>query len=63
MEREDIKEVVRKWWEIYEDDTLDYKKSLKDHDQEKKEKPSQEALLTAMREAGLVPIRAAPRAA
>ena len=60
MEREDIKEVVRKWWEIYEDDTLDYKKSLKDHDQEK---PSQEALLTAMREAGLVPIRAAPRAA
>lgn len=59
MEREDIKELVRKWWEIYEDETLDYKTSLKDHD----EKSSQDALLTAMCEAGLVPIRPAPRAA
>lgn len=59
MDREDIKELVRKWWEIYEDETLDYKTSLKDHD----EKSSQDALLTAMCEAGLVPIRPAPRAA
>lgn len=24
MEREDIKMLVKKWWEIYEDETLDY---------------------------------------
>jgi len=24
MEREDIKILVKKWWEIYEDETLDY---------------------------------------
>ncbi|KAI4369351.1 hypothetical protein MLD38_017799 [Melastoma candidum] len=26
MDRDDIKELVKKWWEIYEDETLDYKK-------------------------------------
>lgn len=25
MEREDIKMLVKKWWEIYEDPSLDYK--------------------------------------
>ncbi|CAH2057674.1 unnamed protein product [Thlaspi arvense] len=28
MEREDIKMLVNKWWEIYNDDSLDYKKSV-----------------------------------
>ncbi|XP_019418250.1 PREDICTED: galactinol synthase 1 [Lupinus angustifolius] len=28
MQREDIKMLVKKWWEIYNDDSLDYKKSL-----------------------------------
>ncbi|KAF7144784.1 hypothetical protein RHSIM_Rhsim04G0243400 [Rhododendron simsii] len=30
MEREDIKMLVEKWWEIYSDETLDYKNSTKD---------------------------------
>lgn len=25
MEREDIKRLVMKWWEIYDDESLDYK--------------------------------------
>lgn len=25
MDREDIKLLVKKWWEIYEDESLDYK--------------------------------------
>lgn len=25
MDREDIKTLVKKWWEIYEDESLDYK--------------------------------------
>ena len=25
MDREDIKVLVKKWWEIYEDESLDYK--------------------------------------
>lgn len=25
MEREDIKILVKKWWEIYDDESLDYK--------------------------------------
>ncbi|CAL0302373.1 unnamed protein product [Lupinus luteus] len=28
MQREDIKMLVKKWWNIYNDDSLDYKKSL-----------------------------------
>lgn len=28
MEREDIKMLVKKWWDIYEDETLDYKNAL-----------------------------------
>lgn len=60
MEREDIKDLVRKWWEIYEDETLDYKTSLKDHDEKK---PGEKMLRTAMSEAGVVAIsRPAPRA-
>lgn len=29
MEREDIKMLVKKWWDIYNDETLDYKKQPK----------------------------------
>jgi len=28
MEREDIKMLVKKWWDIYEDKSLDYNNSL-----------------------------------
>jgi len=28
MQREDIKMLVKKWWDIYEDETLDYNYSL-----------------------------------
>lgn len=28
MRREDIKMLVKKWWDIYNDDSLDYKKPV-----------------------------------
>ena len=28
MEREDIKMLVKKWWDIYEDESLDYKNTI-----------------------------------
>lgn len=52
MEREDIKMLVKKWWDIYEDETLDYDNPL-DADRFK------EALL----EAGGVKLVPAPSAA
>lgn len=30
MEREDIKMVVKKWWDIYDDESLDYKNTISD---------------------------------
>ena len=30
MQREDIKILVKKWWEIYEDESLDYKNCMGD---------------------------------
>ena len=30
MEREDIKMLVKKWWDIYNDDNLDYKGDVAD---------------------------------
>ena len=30
MRREDIKILVKKWWEIYEDESLDYKNDMAD---------------------------------
>jgi len=32
MQREDIKNLVKKWWDIYEDESLDYKNIIADHD-------------------------------
>lgn len=28
MQREDIKMLVKKWWEVYEDESLDYKEAI-----------------------------------
>lgn len=28
MEREDIKMLVKKWWEVYDDESLDYKNTV-----------------------------------
>lgn len=33
MEREDIKMVVKRWWDIYEDPSLDYIKNNDDDDE------------------------------
>ncbi|XVF62392.1 hypothetical protein PTKIN_Ptkin09bG0003900 [Pterospermum kingtungense] len=33
MQREDIKILVKKWWEIYDDESLDYKNWIADHEQ------------------------------
>jgi len=52
MEREDIKMLVKKWWDIYEDETLDYSNSL-----------NAERLTAALLEAGGLNYIPAPSAA
>ena len=53
MEREDIKMLVKKWWDIYNDESLDYRNSSADG------KP----FTVALSEAGVVHYIAAPSAA
>ena len=43
MEREDIKMLVKKWWDIYEDPSLDYKNFM---ETESKLNPITTAVLT-----------------
>lgn len=35
MDREDIKVLVKKWWEVYEDESLDYKNATAPGGQER----------------------------
>jgi inositol 3-alpha-galactosyltransferase len=55
MEREDIKMVVKKWWDVYEDESLDYKNTM----------PNLKAdpLIKALSEAAAVDHMTAPPAA
>ena len=57
MEREDIKMLVKKWWDIYDDESLDYK-NAKSTDTTKFG-----AFVAALSEAGVVPQLNAPSAA
>nr|ALO17648.1 galactinol synthase 2 [Lens culinaris]ALO17649.1 galactinol synthase 2 [Lens culinaris]ALO17650.1 galactinol synthase 2 [Lens culinaris] len=52
MQREDIKMLVKKWWEVYEDESLDYKKALNEN-----------RLTSAILEAGGINFVRAPNAA
>ena len=53
MDREDIKMLVKKWWDIYEDESLDYNAGLVNVDRYK----------DAMKQAGGVKFIRAPSAA
>lgn len=59
MEREDIKMLVKKWWDIYNDDSLDYKKPVATEADLVNLKP----FITALTEAGRVNYVTAPSAA
>ncbi|KAK1294028.1 Galactinol synthase 2 [Acorus calamus] len=61
MEREDIKMLVKKWWDVYNDESLDYKGPVVggDEDAERLKQP----LLAALSEAGTVHFITAPSAA
>jgi len=54
MDREDIKTLVKKWWEIYEDETLDYNNN---------NSVNVERFSSALLEAGGIPLVSAPSAA
>ena len=56
MEREDIKMLVKKWWDIYEDESLDYKNTMSNF----KAVPD---LIKALSETAVVDHMAAPPAA
>ncbi|EXB55994.1 hypothetical protein L484_018780 [Morus notabilis] len=64
MEREDIKMLVKKWWDIYNDESLDYKKSVGvGATQNDAEPVNMQPFLAALSEAGAVKYVTAPSAA
>ncbi|KAJ0258130.1 Galactinol synthase 1 [Hirschfeldia incana] len=62
MEREDIKMLVNKWWDIYKDDSLDYKKSEAELERET-DLVNLKPFINALSEAGRVKYVTAPSAA
>ncbi|KAK3415363.1 hypothetical protein EUGRSUZ_H00906 [Eucalyptus grandis] len=65
MQREDIKMLVKKWWDIYEDESLDYKKkaAVAAAAQGEAEPVNMEPFFAALSEAGEVQYVTAPSAA
>lgn len=63
MDREDIKMLVKKWWDIYNDESLDYDKGRSGVVEGGAETIKRESLLAAMSEAGQLHCIAAPSAA
>ncbi|GMN44071.1 hypothetical protein TIFTF001_013262 [Ficus carica] len=63
MDREDIKMLVDKWWDIYNDESLDYKNSVAANAAAPAEQVNLQALLRALSEAGDVRHVRAPSAA
>ncbi|KAL0459803.1 UNVERIFIED_CONTAM: Galactinol synthase 1 [Sesamum latifolium] len=65
MQREDIKMLVKKWWDVYNDDTLDYKKSVVHNDGARESGALQPLIAAAMTEANAPAVKyvAAPSAA
>ncbi|XP_031280341.1 galactinol synthase 1-like [Pistacia vera] len=62
MQREDIKMLVQKWWDIYNDESLDYKKPIAGVDGET-EPVNLQPFIDALSNAGAVQFVAAPSAA
>lgn len=62
MEREDIKLLVKKWWDIYNDDSLDYKKPVEVAAGDA-EPINMQPFIAALSEAGAFPYVTAPSAA
>ena len=60
MQREDIKMLVKKWWDIYDDESLDYNNTVASAEAEQR---NLQAFLVALSEAGGVPYITAPSAA
>lgn len=64
MQRDDVKLLIKKWWDIYNDETLDYKKPLTDVSDGEPAVNLQPLIAAAMSEAaGTVHYVAAPSAA
>lgn len=64
MEREDIKMLVKKWWEIYDDKTLDFNyKTIEGDDGGDTDDGARQPFLAALSEAGVVQYHTAPSAA
>ncbi|KAJ0112729.1 hypothetical protein Patl1_00833 [Pistacia atlantica] len=62
MQREDIKMLVQKWWDIYNDESLDYKKPIAGVDGET-EPVNLQPFIDALSNAGAVQLVTAPSAA
>lgn len=60
MEREDIKMLVKKWWEIYDDESLDFNYKVENGGNEQ---VNRQTFLAALSEAGVVHYHTAPSAA
>ncbi|KAG8472020.1 hypothetical protein CXB51_036722 [Gossypium anomalum] len=63
MDREDIKKLVTKWWDIYNDASLDYSIGEAEEAEEEDEQRGIEQFLAALSEAGVVHYISAPSAA
>lgn len=68
MERQDIKMLVEKWWDIYNDETLDYKnmnvrRKQEEEEVHRKQKTPLPQFYTDSSEAGVLHYAKAPSAA
>lgn len=63
MQRDDIKMLVKKWWDIYDDESLDYKKPPAAPTTGEAEPVNMQPFLAALSEAGAVQYVTAPSAA
>ncbi|KAK6937248.1 hypothetical protein RJ641_030756 [Dillenia turbinata] len=63
MQREDIKMLVNKWWDIYNDESLDYKKPATATDVGQPEAVNLQPFIAALSDAGAVKYVTAPSAA
>nr|AMP59728.1 galactinol synthase 1 splice variant [Cicer arietinum] len=63
MQREDIKMLVQKWWDVYNDSSLDYSKSLNGSSETQRNDVETEPFVHALSEVGHVQYVTAPSAA
>lgn len=63
MQREDIKMLVNKWWDVYNDESLDYNPDVHGRLMQPEPVSGLQPLLAAMSEAGVVHFVTAPSAA